>query len=178
MKKTVEPASKKDFTPRWAKAQANLERLWESKHKELKLTQEKAAHKLGFANQSMAHQHIRGITALNVESVLKWAKLLWVHPAEIDPEIQELLPAVAVSEASGAYLLSEPSRRPIDAYTEREIDMVLSEVDSYIALTGKPMSQDKKAEVIRTLLPIARDFQDPEKLKPHAERILKLVVSN
>lgn len=72
----------------------NAERLksvWESKKRHLKLTQNRAAAKLGFANQSTISQYLNCDIAMNTEVVLKFARLLEVDPIRIDPAIRSLV---------------------------------------------------------------------------------------
>ncbi len=74
---------------------ANLERfksIWLEKKQILKLTQEIAGHACGWNGQSAFSQYLCGIVPLNVEAVLRLAKVLAVHPAEIMPDINDLLP--------------------------------------------------------------------------------------
>ena len=66
--------------------------IWTEKKQALKLTQEMAGHACGWNGQSAFSQYLGGIVPLNIEAVLRLAKVLEVHPAEIMPEIIELLP--------------------------------------------------------------------------------------
>ena len=73
---------------------ANAERLkaiWDAKKKQLELTQVKAAAQLGFATQSTVSQYLNCDIAMNTEIVLKFARLLEVDPARIDPNIRSLV---------------------------------------------------------------------------------------
>lgn len=68
-----------------------LNAIWEAKKKNLGLTQTKAAAQLGFRHQSTVSQYLNCVIALNTDVVLKFAKLLEVDPARIDPEIRSLV---------------------------------------------------------------------------------------
>ena len=73
----------------------NLERfkkIWQERKSVLGLTQELAGLACGWNGQSAFSQYLGGIVPLNVEAVLRLAKVLKVHPAEIMPDIVELLP--------------------------------------------------------------------------------------
>lgn len=83
-------------------AKDNLRRIWEEKKGPLKLTQESAAHRFGWKNQSAAGQYLNGTIPLNTEAALRFAALLQVAPSDIDPRVQDLLP-LGISEPSSAY---------------------------------------------------------------------------
>ncbi len=73
----------------------NLERfknIWQEKKQALGITQEQAGLACGWNGQSAFSQYLGGIVPLNVEAVLRLAKVLKVHPAEIMPDIVDLLP--------------------------------------------------------------------------------------
>ncbi len=80
------------FTQAEKDAAVRLKKIWYSKKKELNLTQEKVAQMCGWGNQSAFGAYLHARVQLNVEAVLKLAKVLKVHPAEIMPEIEALLP--------------------------------------------------------------------------------------
>lgn len=169
---------RRPFTEREQAAAKNLSRIWDEKRNTLKLTQEKAAHELGYSSQGAVYQYIRGQVPMNQATILKFAKLLKVHPTEIDPHIIELLPET-VQETPADYDHSELNgSTDSPRYTEHEIRVVISEVENYLANSNITISPDKKAEVIMYLLPLWRDDQDQDKLKRQTERVLKLVVSN
>ena len=67
-------------------------KIWNEKKQQLQLTQEKAGHACGWNGQSAFSQYLGGLVPLNIEAVLRLAKVLQVHPAEIMPDINELLP--------------------------------------------------------------------------------------
>lgn len=73
----------------------NLDRfknIWQEKKQALGLTQEQAGLACGWNGQSAFSQFFGGIVPLNVEAVLRLAKVLKIHPAEIMPDIVDLLP--------------------------------------------------------------------------------------
>ncbi|MBG2915143.1 helix-turn-helix domain-containing protein [Proteus vulgaris] len=72
-------------------AAQNLRNIWESKRESLGLTQEKAADIMGFATQGAVSQYLNGRTALNTDTILKFASLLRVDPEDINPELKILL---------------------------------------------------------------------------------------
>jgi transcriptional regulator with XRE-family HTH domain len=70
----------------------NFKRIWAEKKRELKLTQEQVGLACGWSGQSAFSLYIQGINPIGVEAALRLAKVLKVHPAEIMPKINELLP--------------------------------------------------------------------------------------
>lgn len=69
-----------------------LKKIWAIKKAELKLTQEAVALECGWSGQTAFAQYINANVPLNIEAVLKIAKVFKIHPAEIMPEIQDMLP--------------------------------------------------------------------------------------
>lgn len=84
---------RRDLTEREVMHLERLRKLWSEKKGPLRLTQELAGLACGWNGQSAFSQYMGGIVPLNIEAVLRLAKVLQVHPAEIMPEITELLPA-------------------------------------------------------------------------------------
>ena len=74
------------------KAAERLRRLWKLNKRKLGLTQATVAEACGWSNPSAFGAYLHERMALNIEAVLRLAKILEVHPAEIMPEITELLP--------------------------------------------------------------------------------------
>ncbi|CAM3558232.1 helix-turn-helix domain-containing protein [Parendozoicomonas haliclonae] len=68
----------------------NLKNTYLRKKGELNLTQVKLQKKLDM-KQSTISQYMNGKIALNTEAVLKFAKVLRVHPGEIDPRVGRLV---------------------------------------------------------------------------------------
>lgn len=64
----------------------NLREIWDSKKKQLGLTQESAGELLRMT-QGGVGQYLNGIIPLNIDAKLKFAKLLGVHISEIDPQM-------------------------------------------------------------------------------------------
>jgi len=62
---------------------SRLKEIWESKKKDLGLTQAKAADLMGFESQGAVSHYLNGITALNVSAILKFSSLLHIEPSEI-----------------------------------------------------------------------------------------------
>ncbi len=93
-------AIKRNISDEQKEAAKRLKRIWDEKRETLGITQEKAAELSGWANASAVSQYLNGTVALNVEAVLRFAKLLKVHPTEIMPELEELLPKAAAQAAT------------------------------------------------------------------------------
>lgn len=84
--------TRRELTPSEQSAAENLRRVWARKKSALALTQEKAAHAAGWASQGAFSQYLLGRIPLNVDAVLRLAAVLQVHPTEIDPSVEDLLP--------------------------------------------------------------------------------------
>jgi transcriptional regulator with XRE-family HTH domain len=82
--------SERQFRPDELAAACNLKKLWGERKQSLHLTQTKAAQILGF-QQSAVSQYLNGKISLNSQAVLKFAKVLQVNPAEIDPRLTEFM---------------------------------------------------------------------------------------
>lgn len=67
-----------------------LNALWQSRKRELELTQTSAAKKMGYKSQSMISMQLKGEVALNADAILKWAQLLKVNPGDINPALNAL----------------------------------------------------------------------------------------
>jgi transcriptional regulator with XRE-family HTH domain len=87
------------FTEEQKEVARRLKRTWDEKRETLGLTQEKVAELFGWSNASAVSQYLNGTVALNVEAVLRFAKILRVHPTDIMPELEELLPNGAAQAA-------------------------------------------------------------------------------
>lgn len=70
---------------------ARLRTLWDNRKKDLGLNQTKAAEQLGLNHQSTVSQYLNCDIAMNTDIVLRFAKLLDVDPAQIDPHIRKLV---------------------------------------------------------------------------------------
>lgn len=79
---------RRPLTAREKIAQQNLRAIWNAKKKGLELTQERAAHQLGWSSQGTVGQYLLGRVPLNTDALLKFAKLLQVKPTDIDPDFQ------------------------------------------------------------------------------------------
>jgi len=69
----------------------NLRRIWESKKRELNVTQADAAQKLGWT-QGAFSQYLNNITELSPQAVIKLANFLEIDPELIDPSITPYTP--------------------------------------------------------------------------------------
>ncbi len=83
---------RRELTEREVMHLEHLRKVWAEKKGPLQLTQEKAGLACGWNGQSAFSQYLGGLVPLNIEAVLRLAKVLQVHPAKIMPEIRELLP--------------------------------------------------------------------------------------
>lgn len=91
------------FTATEAAAAERLKKLWNTRKKDLKLTQEKVAQMCDWGNQSAFGAYLHARVPLNTEAVLKLAKALKVHPVEIMPELAPLLPKKDIQQLNGEY---------------------------------------------------------------------------
>lgn len=109
MKKTT---ARRSLTDAELEAQQNLRGIWNEKKKQLKLTQESAAHEMGFKTQGAVSHYINGLIPLNLSAILSFAKLLQVSPAEISTK---LVPAEFLPEGTVGMSVNEaisPSYTP------------------------------------------------------------------
>jgi transcriptional regulator with XRE-family HTH domain len=83
---------RRELTINELEALERLKKNWDLKKRELKITQEQVGLACGWGGQSAFSQYFTGNVPLNVEAVLRIAKVLKIHPAEIMPEINVLLP--------------------------------------------------------------------------------------
>ncbi|WP_460803446.1 helix-turn-helix domain-containing protein [Microbulbifer agarilyticus] len=79
---------RRPLTAREKIAQQNLRAIWQAKKKALDLTQERAAHQLGWSSQGTVGQYLLGRVPLNTDALLKFAGILHVSPTDIDPDFQ------------------------------------------------------------------------------------------
>jgi transcriptional regulator with XRE-family HTH domain len=84
--------AKRELTDIEKNAHKKLRAIWNSKRKDLGLTQESVALACGWSGQTAFAQYINANTPLNIEAVLRISKVLNVHPTEIMPEIADILP--------------------------------------------------------------------------------------
>ncbi len=87
-------AKRRELTQAEMQAVDRFKKMWAVKKHELGLTQESAGLVCGWSGQAAFAQYLNGNVPLNVEAVLRIAKLLKVHPVEIMPEVNEILPEV------------------------------------------------------------------------------------
>lgn len=97
MKKNTDKKAPIDQMP---EATLLLRKAWESKKKELKLTQEIAADIMGFEAQATVSQYLNGKIPVNTDAALKFAALLKVKPEDLRPDLADLMNYV---RASGTY---------------------------------------------------------------------------
>ncbi len=98
---------RRDLTPSELENLARFKFIWDNKKKALGLTQATAGVLCGWNGQSAFSQYLGGIVPLNVEAVLRLAKVLKIHPAEIMPNINELLPDGYGDAAAASYVDAE-----------------------------------------------------------------------
>ncbi len=75
---------KKPLKPEQAAACRRLRKIWDAKRPALGLTQDKAAEELGVTQGAIGNM-LNGRLAISLRALSKWAKVLKVKPAEIDP---------------------------------------------------------------------------------------------
>lgn len=86
----------------------NLKRIWDTRKKELNLTQEKAGYELGWTQGAVGH-YIKGRTPLNTDAKIKFSELLNVPVTDIDPDFSSTIinntntKKNAVNENTGSY---------------------------------------------------------------------------
>lgn len=86
------PTKRRALTPAELEEARQLRSIYESKKRELRLTQEKLAELMGFGTQGAVSQYLRGRIPMSNEVLLKFAYHLEFNPCEIRPDIFEDLP--------------------------------------------------------------------------------------
>lgn len=66
---------------------ARLKNIWLAYKEATKSTQTDLAEILGFAGQGVVTQYLNGSIALNTDAILRFARVLGVSPAEINPDL-------------------------------------------------------------------------------------------
>ncbi|MCX7073333.1 MAG: hypothetical protein NTZ70_00740, partial [Methylococcales bacterium] len=87
-----------------------LRLIWNTKKKELNLTQEKVAMLCQWNTQAAFNAYLLGRMPLNIDAVLRLAKVLQVHPAEIMPELSDILPYSTSENSVREESLSKPEK--------------------------------------------------------------------
>ena len=77
---------------------SNLKQLFIKKKRASGITQEKAAHQLGWASAAAVSNYLNAKIPLNLEAGLKFARLLEVKPSAINPEWTEYDPIVDLGD--------------------------------------------------------------------------------
>ena len=91
--------TKRHFDTEQLAAHERLRRIWKVKKDELQLTQEQVALACGWSSQSAFANYLHGSVPLTTDAILRLAKALRVHPTEIMPELEEILPKTAAQPA-------------------------------------------------------------------------------
>lgn len=68
----------------------SLRRIWDEKKGALGLTQERAAHLMGYETQGAVGHFLNGRSAVTPLVAIKFARILGVSPHEISPEVKSL----------------------------------------------------------------------------------------
>lgn len=79
--------NRRNLSPDEVEASKNLKLIWESKKQSLGLTQESAAHDLGYKTQGAVSQYLNGRVPLNLTAILAFARLLGVNPLQISEKL-------------------------------------------------------------------------------------------
>ncbi len=99
-------------------AQQRLREIWHAKKKRLDLTQEKAAHLIGWSSQGAVASYLNGRIGLNTDAIMKFAKLLEVKPSDIDPDFQwgEMVQSDPFGEGAGKFFDHHKQIDPDEVY--------------------------------------------------------------
>ncbi|MEI7840990.1 MAG: helix-turn-helix transcriptional regulator, partial [Methylococcaceae bacterium] len=73
-------------------AAEQLRLIWNSKKKELGLTQEKVAQLCQWNTQAAFNAYLQARIPLNTEAILRLSKVFQIHPTEIMPALADILP--------------------------------------------------------------------------------------
>ena len=123
---------KNPLTSDEVEAARRLRRIWDSKRRELGLTQEKVAHLCEWSTQGAFGHYLNKKNALNVEAVIKLSCALQVSPDDIWPGLVPVPPAPAgvVSDDALRLALAIESLRPEDRAALRAV------VDAFLESKG------------------------------------------
>lgn len=89
--------NRRDLTVDEKEAQVNLLRIWNEFKKKYGITQESAAHEMGFKTQGAVSHYLNGKIPLNISAILSFSKLLKVSPFEIS---NKLIPSEIVNSGT------------------------------------------------------------------------------
>lgn len=81
---------RRTITPHDVENAARLKAKWLAYKEATKTTQADLAKTLGFAGQGVVTQYLNGKIALNTDAILRFARVLGITPAEIDPDLAGL----------------------------------------------------------------------------------------
>lgn len=124
---------KKPLTAEEITAAQRLRTVWESKKRELKLTQEEMAHRCGWETQGAFAHYLNQKNPLNIEAVIKIATVLQVSTEDIWPGLvppPPPLPERPVSDEALRIALAIDSLRPADRAALRAV------VDAFLKSKG------------------------------------------
>lgn len=80
---------RRPLTDEEIQAADRLREIWDRRAKDLNLTQEKAAHALGFKNQSAVSQYLNGRVPLSAKALAGLSRLLEVTPEDISKPLAD-----------------------------------------------------------------------------------------
>lgn len=103
-------------------AAANLKRIWNSKKRELGLTQEALAHECGWKSQGAFNQYLNARVPLNVEAILVISNALGVDPLEISAEIMARVGFYSGSIPKATQAIQESAVVNYDRATKNVVD--------------------------------------------------------
>ena len=107
----------------------NLRRIWESKKRELNVTQADAAQKLGWT-QGAFSQYLNNITELSPQAVIKLANFLEIDPELIDPSITPYTPNFSSKDVKFKWPSATKTEKGISVNFDNHVDSFCICVDA------------------------------------------------
>ena len=145
-----------------------LRSLWDARKKDLKLTQEGAADKLGFTTQGAVSHYLNGYTPLNTDAVLKFAALLEVPPSAIRPDIDDLIGHAAqtgLSQVGREFVSWLTEQCNADRLNDADLLVLRGRAEAMADARAKPQPYKTFAAVDRRQRQVHFDWQDRRQKK-------------
>ena len=107
----------------------NLRRIWESKKRELNVTQADAAQKLGWT-QGAFSQYLNNITELSPQAVIKLANFLEIDPELIDPTVTPYTPCFSNKDVKYEWSSATKAEKGSSVNLDNHVDSFCIRVDA------------------------------------------------
>lgn len=92
---------RRPLTPQEREEALKIRSIYEAKKRELRLTQETLAEKMGFGTQGAVSQYMQGRIPMSNEVLLRFAYHLEFDPCDLRPDIFEKIPLSNIDTSAG-----------------------------------------------------------------------------